>query len=151
MIRRRNSDSQRRSVTSGMTATRRKKQPVTSTEGAAPSNYLTRLHQAPIAVASDGTLVVNAAHVIDGAPEVIIRNALGLGSEIFLGIALTNKRKMSLVLKHLDDAMAEAVAGTASGFATSVAVSSSNLVSDREVVGRLRPRKDRRTASSRSR
>lgn len=68
------------------------------------------VHQAPLAIASDGTLLVNMHHW-DGAcdPQLLVDHAAELGGAVFIGIAVQPaEHRQALV--QLDDAATSAAA-----------------------------------------
>lgn len=68
------------------------------------------VHQAAFAVASDGTLLLNVAHVgRHMRPEQLLRWALGQPGEVFIGVRMT-KGEASRVLQWSSDIHTEAVA-----------------------------------------
>ena len=68
-----------------------------------------RLHSAALAVASDGTILVNAAH-LDGEPahdpNALLARALADGGAVFIGVSAGPAS--ATVLRLLDDRAAEA-------------------------------------------
>jgi len=66
-----------------------------------------RLSLAPLAMTSDGALVVNAAQFQDDTSlETLLRVATATGLEIFIGVVLPDDHRARLV-KDIDDAAAE--------------------------------------------
>jgi hypothetical protein len=64
---------------------------------------------APIAVASDGTIIVNATHLDAGTdPIAAVRRLLDEGHEIFVGVVVPNNLRREL-LRDVDDAAADLV------------------------------------------
>lgn len=69
-----------------------------------------RLHEAPIAVTVDGTVLVSVAHLVPrGDPRRLLARALREGQDVFIGVALT-EQESAIVLARLDNAGAEAAA-----------------------------------------
>jgi hypothetical protein len=69
-----------------------------------------RLHEAPLAVTMDGTLLVSVAYFeTKKNPEELIRRALEQRGDFFIGVAMS-EWEMNQTLRRLDDAAAEAVA-----------------------------------------
>jgi hypothetical protein len=67
---------------------------------------------APFAVASDGTVFANVAHLVgDVAATKLIQQAQRMDGRLFIGIAVTREQKKSLLLA-LDNAGAETIAKT---------------------------------------
>ncbi len=65
---------------------------------------------APFAVASDGTVFANVAHLVgDVAVTKLIQHAQRMDGGLFIGVAVTRQQKKSLVLA-LDNAGAETIA-----------------------------------------
>jgi len=70
------------------------------------------LLDAPLAVATDGTLIANVTHAmaeISDDPQDLLAEALASGRQVFLGVALTES-EIDDAKKRLDDAAAEVVA-----------------------------------------
>lgn len=85
---------------------------------------------APFAVASDGTVYANVAHLVGRvAVTKLIEQARRMGRELFIGVAVTRQQKKALLLA-LSSAGAETIATT---------------------VGRRQRRTARRPSSGRSR
>jgi len=67
----------------------------------------TRIHASGLAVAFDGSLLLNVAHVAsEQEPASLLRRALDEGSELFIGVQLS-KREAAHALRLLDDRAAE--------------------------------------------
>jgi hypothetical protein len=68
-----------------------------------------------MALASDGTVLINVG-VSDGSadPKKIIERALAQGGRVFVGVTL-HRNELPMVLKRLDDAIAEIVSWTLGG------------------------------------
>jgi hypothetical protein len=65
---------------------------------------------APFAVASDGTVFANVAHLVgDVAATKLIQHAQRMDGGLFIGVAVSRQQKKSLVLA-LDNAGAETIA-----------------------------------------
>lgn len=73
-----------------------------------------RLHDAPFALSSDGSLLLGMTHT-DGllTPEAVLARALKSGSRVFIGIALTSAETRGVVTLASDtlDEAASYVAG----------------------------------------
>ncbi len=72
-----------------------------------------RLHRAPFAVASDGTLLVNLAE-FDGPlePRAVLQRALKYGDRVFIGVPLS-ATEVARVIEAAHDGLVEASAGIA--------------------------------------
>jgi thiamine pyrophosphate-dependent acetolactate synthase large subunit-like protein len=72
-----------------------------------PHQGATKLSKAPMAIASDGTILVNATRLTceDGIEEAI-KAALATGRPVFIGVELDPKTA-GRALERLDDAVAE--------------------------------------------
>jgi hypothetical protein len=69
-----------------------------------------RLHAAALALASDGSLLVNLAHLHNTQdPAGLLRVAVGHGGALFLGVTLT-RRESRDVARWVEDSTAEATA-----------------------------------------
>ena len=69
---------------------------------------------APFAVASDGTVFANVAHLVgDVAVTKLIQQAQRMDGGLFVGVAITRSEKSQLV-RALDNAGAETIAKTVS-------------------------------------
>ncbi len=68
-----------------------------------------RIHKAPVAVTTEGALVVNVAGFGPTNIEGLITRALDDDAELFIGIVVEEKEQ-DLMMKRLDNAAAEAVA-----------------------------------------
>ena len=68
-----------------------------------------KLHQAPVAVTTEGALVVNVAAFGPTNIESLIARALDDDAELFIGIVIDESER-GLLLERLDNAAAEAVA-----------------------------------------
>jgi hypothetical protein len=69
-----------------------------------------RLHQAPLALATDGTVLVNVARLVDRDDlDRVIEHARDQGGPIFVGV-LVPTADMPGLLHDLDDAAAEIAA-----------------------------------------
>jgi hypothetical protein len=69
-----------------------------------------KLTDAALAIASDGTLIANAAHRHPSSdPHALVDAALADGAELFVGIAL-REAATRRVRVHLEESAAEAVA-----------------------------------------
>ena len=67
-----------------------------------------RIHASGIAVASDGTALVNVAHwETSQDPQVLLERAIAEGGELFVGVQI-NVREARQALRLLDDRAAEA-------------------------------------------
>jgi group II intron reverse transcriptase/maturase len=74
-----------------------------------PVSRRPRISMAPMAVASDGALVVNAAQLAtSGSLEAIVEMAKRTGLDVFVGVVVP-ERLRSRVLRDLDDAAADIV------------------------------------------
>ena len=71
---------------------------------------MSRVHDAPLALTSDGTVLVNLAH-FDGprSPAALLRRALAQKGQVFIGVQLT-EQEVDDVLERLRHGSAEAVA-----------------------------------------
>ena len=69
-----------------------------------------RVVQAPMAVTSDGTIIVNAVQLGLGetSPDVMIANARATGLPIFVGVAIPKNMKMPFA-QEFDNAVADVV------------------------------------------
>jgi len=69
-----------------------------------------RIHRAPLALTSDGTVVANLAHfdTLEDA-QAALRQALELGRQVFISVALTPE-EVAFVRKRIDDSGAETLA-----------------------------------------
>ncbi len=73
-----------------------------------------RIHASGLAVASDGTVLVNIAHCETSQdPQVLLERAIAEGGELFIGVQLV-PREAREALRRLDDRAAEA-AGVIAG------------------------------------
>ena len=65
---------------------------------------------APLAVASDGTVLLNMVHA-DGSrdPTMLLERALHEGGVVFVGVTIT-RPEQALLLKRMDDATEETAA-----------------------------------------
>ena len=71
-----------------------------------------KVNLAPFAVASNGTVFANVAHVVgDVALTKLLQQAQRMGGGLFIGVAVTSQHKKAL-LRALDNAGAETVAKT---------------------------------------
>lgn len=69
-----------------------------------------RIHRAPLALTSDGTVVANLAHFDDLKDAyAALERALQLGRLVFISVALTPE-EVAFVLKRIDDSGADALA-----------------------------------------
>ncbi|HEY6078842.1 MAG TPA: hypothetical protein VIW29_08560 [Polyangiaceae bacterium] len=66
-----------------------------------------RVHSAPIAAASDGSVLINVAALLP--PAMLLQLGKRLGGRVFVGVALSES-DAGLVVARLDDAAAEASA-----------------------------------------
>jgi hypothetical protein len=67
-----------------------------------------KIHKAPIAVTTEGALVVNVAGYGPTNIEGLIARALDDDAELFIGIVV-DKKEHRLLMERLDNAAAEAV------------------------------------------
>jgi len=65
-----------------------------------------KLNMAPMAVTSDGTLLINAAYALDVEDPVAIVEMLGPGAKLYIGIVVPPPQVRE-GLERLDDAVAE--------------------------------------------
>ena len=74
-----------------------------------------RVHRAPLALASNGTVLLNLAE-FDGArsPAALLKRALAQEGAVFIGVRLSGA-EVQRVLARLDDNYAEAAAYLAGG------------------------------------
>jgi hypothetical protein len=65
---------------------------------------------APMAVASDGAVIINVAASSVGPvdPLKLVERAIAEGGQVFIGVTVSEQERR-LVLKHLDDSTAETV------------------------------------------
>ena len=70
-----------------------------------------RIYDAPMAVASDGTILINVAHVEDERDVAKLVERAAAEGHVFIGVGLT-ARECSRIKKPIDDALAEIVACT---------------------------------------
>ena len=75
-----------------------------------------RLHRAPLAVASDGSVLVNLAH-FDGVASVAdaVEKAVNAQREVFFGVVVTTEELHRIVLPRVAQAAREAAAYVAGG------------------------------------
>ncbi len=67
-----------------------------------------RIHASGLAIASDGTILVNVAHwETSQDPQVLLERAIAEGGELFVGVQI-NVREGRQALRLLDDRAAEA-------------------------------------------
>ena len=71
---------------------------------------MSRVHDAPLALTSDGTVLVNVTH-FDGprSPAALLKRALAQKGKVFIGVVLS-KEEVNDVLEQLRHGSAEAVA-----------------------------------------
>lgn len=67
------------------------------------------MHGAPMAVTSDGTVLVNLTHVLDGEDALTLVDALPKNATVFVGIAVPDRSRQK-VMHTIDNATAELVA-----------------------------------------
>lgn len=68
-----------------------------------------RIHKAPVAVTTEGALVVNVSGFGPTSIEGLIARALDDDAELFIGVVVDEDER-ELLLERLDNAAAEAVA-----------------------------------------
>jgi hypothetical protein len=75
------------------------------------TNARPRVHQAPLAIGSDGSILLNCSHLVErgGDLDHVVRAAREQGGPIFIGVAMT-AAEAKTALQALDDACAEIVA-----------------------------------------
>ena len=75
-----------------------------------------RLHRAPLAVASDGSVLVNLAH-FDGVTSVAdaVEKAVNAQREVFFGVVVTTEELHRIVLPRVAQVAREAAAYVAGG------------------------------------
>lgn len=80
------------------------------------ARHKTRLLRAPVAIATDGSLVINIHMATDAdTPDAALVEALKTGRPIFVGVALTD-READALLDDLDDGVADSTARLAPRF-----------------------------------
>ena len=65
-----------------------------------------RVNMAPMAVASDGSVIVNAGYMLDTGDPLEIIEKLGASAELYIGIVVP-PRHVPEVMRKLDDGVAE--------------------------------------------
>jgi len=65
-----------------------------------------RILAAPLAVTSDGRVLINLAGAGPADPVKLVERALAEGGLVFVGVVL-GRKEVAFALKHLDDSAAE--------------------------------------------
>lgn len=88
-----------------------------------------QLLRAPVAVATDGTLLLNVHMTTDAdTPDAALDEAIKTGRSLFIGVALTD-READALLEDLDDGVADTTARLAPSFFAGLSTGGSKTVS----------------------
>lgn len=81
--------------------------PDVSVRGGVPA--VKRPVRAPLAITSDGDVLLNVAELMDGPErERLLREAVRTNAPVFIGVRLTTA-EIDAILEHVDNALAETV------------------------------------------